>query len=73
MITAYVTAMSPAGFPSGSVLLLLTSAHLLLAALVTVTAIGGGLVLQRAVASCSHERSRLRMLARGSAPSREAA
>lgn len=73
MITAYVTAMSPAGLPPGSVLLSLTGAHLLLAALVTVTAIGGGLVLQRVVVPGSRERSWLRILARGVAPSREAA
>jgi hypothetical protein len=73
MITAYVTAMSPAGLPPGSVLLSLTGAHFLLAALATVAAIGGGLVLQRAVAPCSRERPWSRIRARGVAPSREAA
>ena len=73
MIAAYATAMPTAGLPSGSVLLALTGAHLLLAALVTVTAIGCGLVLQWAVASCSRDRWRLRVLARGGTPAREAA
>ena len=71
MITAYVTAIQPAALPSGPALLSISGAPLLLAALVAVTAIGSGLALQRAIAS--RARPRFRILARGVAPSREAA